>query len=276
MLVRSHLDCPLPPPRAPAPFDAHRDDLVVEPARRPRRFRPLLAGRRVLVALGAGDPVALRQRLRGLAHQFVGERTVEAVAVHPVLHRRVAEPLAEAHARQQVGRVAHALHAAGGDDLRFAEPHRVRRVEDRPEAGGAGLVDRPRRNGVREPGAAPDLPGRVRAGAGLPGVPEDHLFDRLRRHPGGLQRAGERRGPQLQGGHPGERAAELPDGRPPGAGENHRPRNGHRAEAAPPGREPAVPAAGAIVETTTPEGRETGKTGRGNPVKKRETATGNA
>ena len=53
---------------------------------------------RELVLLLPGDVVAIDEVLRGLAHQQTAERVQEAVAVHRVVDRRVAHPVAGAHA----------------------------------------------------------------------------------------------------------------------------------------------------------------------------------
>ena len=115
---------------------------VVPGARLHRDGHDLLGERAVLVGLlGAlqaldGEGVLRLARelvvLRGVlgvgAHQaalVVG--VLQAVEEHVVLDLGVAEPGAAAHLGQQVGRVGHALHAAGDDDVAGPRVQRRRR-----------------------------------------------------------------------------------------------------------------------------------------------------
>ncbi len=123
LLVLLHLDR-----AATRPFTVDRHDLLGE--------RAVLVG--LLGALQAldGEGVLRLARelvvLRGIlgegAHQpalVVG--VLQAVEEHVVLDLGVAEPGAAAHLGQQVGRVGHALHAAGDDDVRRPRVQRRRR-----------------------------------------------------------------------------------------------------------------------------------------------------
>ena len=97
---------------------------------------------------------------------------------------------------EQVRRPAHALHAAGRDQFGVAGPDRLGGEHDRLQPGAAHLVDRERRDRVRQPGQEGRLPGRVLPEAGLQDVAEDDFVDLLRRRLGPLQRRLERDRPR--------------------------------------------------------------------------------
>src|SRR5207248_666845 len=111
------------------------------------------------LAGGEGSGVALLRAQRPLvlltARDLVLPRTTRAVDAHvamihgapqPVLDHRVddlavAHAVAQARLIEQVRRVAHALHAAGDDDLRLARVDQERAQVDRFEGGAADLVN---------------------------------------------------------------------------------------------------------------------------------------
>ena len=171
------------------------------------------------VAVGglAGHAGLDRQLLGGLAHDQPGERVVEAVLVHAVDDLVGAEAIAPARPGKQVGRVRHALGAAGEDDLGLAEQDRARGGDHRLEARAAGLVDRESRPFDRDSGAEGDLAGAVRSAVGLAAVPEDRLVDRRPRVPGeaGAAQAGARPTwvPRSAAERPASATAELADRR---------------------------------------------------------------
>ena len=99
----------------------------------------------------------------------------------------VAHPEAEARVRQQVGRLAHRLHAAGDGDLAVAGADPLVGEAERAHARGADLVDRFRGDLLRD--AALDL-GLARGNlalAGLQDLAEDDLLDLLGADAGALQ-----------------------------------------------------------------------------------------
>ncbi len=102
--------------RTPLHRDAH--DLLGERAVLIGRLRALQALDGEGVLRLARELIVLRGVLRVGAHQaalVVG--VLETVEEHVVLDLGVAEPGAGAHLGQQVGRIGHALHAAGDDDI---------------------------------------------------------------------------------------------------------------------------------------------------------------
>ena len=134
----------------------------------------LLAAQREGVLLLARDPVLLGQRLRGLAHELLGQRAQEAVLVHGVHGRLVAHPVAPARARS-AGR-------ARGSSTRCRRPaprrRRRRARRGRPGRWPSGRCRRPcsrcrRALPAGTPGAVRDLAGHVGPAAGLARAAED-------------------------------------------------------------------------------------------------------
>src|SRR6185436_6762810 len=133
----------------------------------PRARGALVAALRVAILLLARDRVLARQRLAGLAHQLVAERTQVAVAVHGVQQRLVAQLLPPAHVHGQVRDAAHVLDATRQRDVGVPQSYRLRGTHHRLHAARARLVDRERGHGVGKPGAAHDLAREVGTVAGL-------------------------------------------------------------------------------------------------------------
>ena len=110
----------------------------------------------------------------------VVERAPQAVGNHRVDDRAVAHAEAFPDARQQVGGVAHRLHAAGHGDVDVARRNALRREHHRLQAGPADLVDRHRGDAVVEAAVERRLPGGVLAVARLQHVAHDALVDEPR------------------------------------------------------------------------------------------------
>ena len=119
--------------------------------------------------------------LGGLAHVPVFEGAPQTVVDHGIDGFLVAILPAGPRAHEQVRRPAHALHAAGQNDLRIAGADGLGRQHDCLEAGAANLVDRDRRDGVGQARLERRLPGRVLAHAGLQDVAHDDFIDVARR-----------------------------------------------------------------------------------------------
>src|SRR6201999_181420 len=112
---------------------------------------------------------------------------------------------------QQVGRLAHRLHATGDGDLEVAGADRLVGQAEGPHARGAYLVDRLRGALLRD--AALDL-GLARgdlALAGLQDLAVDDLLDLLGIDARALQRGLDRDAAELGGLERGERSAHLAD-----------------------------------------------------------------
>ncbi len=108
-----------------------------------------------------------------LAHWPILERTPEAVADQGINHLLIAILVPRARSRKQVGRLAHAFHAAGDDDLGFAGADRLGCEHDRLQAGAADFVHGVRGYGIGQPSEQCRLAGRVLADAGLHDVAHD-------------------------------------------------------------------------------------------------------
>ena len=194
-------------------------DLRAPDPRLPGRFVPALALGRVVVLLPARDPVAVGKGLRGGSHQLSAERTQEAVPVHAVDELAMAEPVAPAGARQEVGRVGHRLGAAGQDDVCVPQRDRLPGLQDADQARGARLVDRVRRHGVGDSRAVADLTGHVGTRTGLPAASHDREVDIGGVDPGALECGPCGMGAEIGRGHVDERAPELADRRAYGGAE---------------------------------------------------------
>ena len=96
---------------------------------------------------------------------------------HRVDDLAVAHAQPFAHARQQVRRVAHRLHAAGDRDVDVAGGDALRREHHRLQARAAHLVDRQRRDAIGQPAVERRLPRRVLAEAGRDDVAHDAFVD---------------------------------------------------------------------------------------------------
>ena len=137
LLVASHL-------RATGPaLDGNRHDLLGKGAVLVGRLGALEAFDRECVLRLARELIVLRSVLGKGTHQTpLVEGVLQPVEEHVVLHLGVAEACAAAHLRQQVGRVGHAFHAAGDDDVLAAHMQGVEAHHDRLHARAAHLVDR--------------------------------------------------------------------------------------------------------------------------------------
>jgi len=158
-------------------------DLVLEPAGGDRALGALLRLERVAVGHFARDRVLPREHFDRLAHDHAAHRAGEAVAVHGVDEREVAHlvPPSRVFRIDEVRHPAHRFDPAGEDHIRFAEEDRLGARGDRLHPGGARLVDRLRGHGVGDAGADPHLARGIRTRPGLPGMPDQHLVDRIGR-----------------------------------------------------------------------------------------------
>ena len=123
-----------------AVLDGDRNDLVREISRR-HCFPGLALGcDGKLILLLAGDLILLGHILCCIAHVIAVEGIPQAVFDHGVDEVEIAHLLAIAQVRA-VRRLAHALLAAGDDDIRVTELDRLHAHGDRPKAGAAELID---------------------------------------------------------------------------------------------------------------------------------------
>jgi hypothetical protein len=124
-----------------AALDGHRDDLLGQAALLGRLIGEAVRALGPAVHVDAGD-LELVGHLAGLVdHLLVGEGVGQPVVGHRVDRLHVAHPEAEAGAREQVGRLAHRLHAAGDAGVQVARADCLVGEPDRAHARGADLVD---------------------------------------------------------------------------------------------------------------------------------------
>ena len=193
-----------------------RDDLLGEPAGVLRRGRAGVRPCRPRVLGLAGDAELARDARRLHDHVVAVERRREPVEDHVVEELAVAELVAEARLRDQVGSVRHRLHPARDDDVVEAgADHQVGDL-DRADRRRAHLVDRVGGHLLRDPRADRRLPGGRLAGACLQHLAHDDVADLGRVDPGPLEPGRDRDRAELRGGNAGEPAAELPERRADG------------------------------------------------------------
>jgi hypothetical protein len=157
--------------------DRHRHDLGGE-ATRVRGFRSFaVALERVPVLRLAIDVILGGDDFAGMAHVALFERAPQTVVDHRVDQLAISHAQSLADAWQQVGRIAHRLHAAGDRDVDIAGANRLCRQHHRFEARPAHLVDCERGHMVRETTAQRCLPRRRLAQPGRHDVPHDAFVD---------------------------------------------------------------------------------------------------
>ena len=193
-----------------------RQDLVGEPALPGGVGGLAMAGRGVGVLLGAPDGILLGDHLARHAHVALLEAAPETVVDQRVDQLPVAHAQPFAHARQQIRRVAHRLHAAGDGNLDVAGRDALRREHHRLEPGAADLVDRQRRDVIGKPAVQRRLPRRVLAVARLDDVAHDALVDRGRIDAGAPHRLAHDQRAELRRRELLQRAEKLSGGRADG------------------------------------------------------------
>ncbi len=110
-------------------------------------------------------------------------------------------------------RLAHALHAAGGDDVALAGTDLLRRERHGAKAGAADLVDAEGGLAIRQAGGAGGLAGGVLALAGGQHLAEDDLIHVARLEPGALHGGVQGGRAEHMGGDRAEGAVEAADRR---------------------------------------------------------------
>src|SRR5262249_21743033 len=123
---------------------------------------------------------------------------------------------AGAGAEEEVGGAAHALDAAGDDEVGVAGADRLGGEHDRLEAGAADLVDGEGGDGVGQSRLEGGLARRVLAEPRLEDVADDDLVDAVRRGAGPFECFADGDGAELRGRHLAEGAEILADGRADG------------------------------------------------------------
>src|SRR5260221_291755 len=126
---------------AAARLDRHRHDLILEPAFLLSFFGFRLRAGGELVLLLTSDLPALRHILGGAAHVVAVEGVPQPILDHRIDHLRVAHPNAIAQV-DAMRRQAHALLAAGDDDLAVAVADCLETERDAPQPRAAYLVHR--------------------------------------------------------------------------------------------------------------------------------------
>ena len=203
---------------APAAAHGDRDDLFGQDAVLLRGHRTLVRRHRQFVLLLTRDAVLAAQILRGLQHA-AGHRIVAttgggAAARQSVVHLYAAAGTAPAHVGGVERDVAHALRAAGDDEIVVTGGDLQTCLDDRLQARSAATVylhagHRHRQTRI-ECDHASD---RRRLAVGI-AVPEDDILHRFGRNAGALEQPVERGDPEVDGGQRLEHSAVAADRRP--------------------------------------------------------------
>ena len=199
--------------RGAAPLrDGDGDDLGFEAAGGLRGDGAAVALDGQLVLRHAADLEALGDVLGRHAHVVVvdgaAQPHLEAVGEGHVAHARAVEAVPH----EQVRRLAHALEPACDHDLGLAGRDRLDGQVDRLQAGGAGAVDRHRRDRVRQACRERRAAGGVARLGRLEHVAHDDLVDVLGRDAGALHGGADGDGAEVGAAHVLERAAQAADG----------------------------------------------------------------
>src|SRR5690606_23323568 len=131
-------------------------DFLFEASRLPRGVGELLAAEGVLVLRFTGDAVLLRAVFRGARHREAALR-VEQRGPQRVFELSLAKPQPGAETADHVGRLAHALHAAGQDDVGFTGEDQVGAAHCGLDTGPAQPVHGECRYFDRQTGAKSDV-----------------------------------------------------------------------------------------------------------------------
>ena len=149
----------------PSGRDLDRHDFGVEDAVGDRLPGTGVASHGEIVLLGPAEVILLGADLAAGSHVLVAVDVPEAVEDHGVEELTVAESIALAGFGEQVGRTAHALHAAGDDQRRVAGADRLVGEHDGFQARAADLVDRECTDGIGQTGEDRRLAGGILAQA---------------------------------------------------------------------------------------------------------------
>ena len=168
---------------------------------------------------GKGILVGTRNRVRHgnvigfVAHRAILERAPETVVEHRVDRLPIAKFPALAHARQQIGSTAHALHAAGDDHLGIFGADRLIGQHHGLQSRTANFVHAHRRHRRRQFSREGRLPGRGLTDTGRQDVTQNHIVDLVDVDAGAAQHFGDDRRRQFRSGEVRQSPLEFSDRR---------------------------------------------------------------
>src|SRR3989442_1364953 len=192
--------------------DGHRNDLIAEPARANGSDSLAMAVQRVFILTFAAHMIAFGNDFTCVSHVEVFIRIPETVMNHGVDDRVVTEAITLAGAGQQVGRICHALHAAGNDNFRVAGLNTLRRKPDGLQSGAANLVYGHRGNIRQKTAAESGLPGRILAQSRRDNVAQDDFVNLLWCQAGALNSRFHNKCAKLRRAHRFQSALKFSDG----------------------------------------------------------------
>ncbi len=195
-----------------AGFHRHRHDLVGEPAVVDGGLGALEGFDGEVIHLLAADAALVRHVLGEGAHQAAGFRVFQAVQEHVIRHLAVAHAVAAPRLIENVGRVAHGLHAAADHDVVAAGFEHVVAEHGGAHARAAQFVDGGGAGTVRQAGQTHGLAGRALLEAGGQHAAHHHVLDVLRLQPGAGHRFADTGAAQLRRAHRRQRTLETAHG----------------------------------------------------------------
>ena len=176
-------------PLAAAVADRHRGDFRLEQAGLDRLLSTRQRGDRKRILLFAGESELVRAILGEGAHQpplVVG--VLQAIEKHMIYRLGVPQPHAGARLRQQIGSIAHALHATRHHHLIGSRQQQIVRQHGRLHPRSAHLADCGAAGGERQSGTQTGLARRCLPKPGRQHVAHQHLLHVFRGDAGGCHR----------------------------------------------------------------------------------------
>src|SRR5579872_1342622 len=156
----------------------------------------------------ASDLVLVGEHLGCFAHQHLGHRTEESIAMHAVDEFLIAQAKSPA-GLEIVWQTRHGFSPARQNAIEIAHGDFLESESDRLESGCAGFVDGVRRNFPGHAAADGNLPSGIWSSAGLPGIAEDGFFHLIGANAGAFHRCFCGHHTHISSGHRGQGAAKL-------------------------------------------------------------------
>ena len=128
------------------------------------------------ILLITGNSKLLSNDLCFVAHVNIFKCTPQGIMHHTIDDLAVAHAVSSASFGQEIGSIAHTLHATGNDNLGVTQLDGLGRQCHRLETAATHFVNRHRRNINRQPGIDRCLASRILPKASLQHIAHDHLF----------------------------------------------------------------------------------------------------
>src|SRR5579863_5932114 len=184
--------------RALLPLDRHRNNLRIKPPRRNRPRCAYLRQQRKFILLLARNLVLLDQNLRSLAHHHLRQRTKKSVAIHPIHHLLISQPVSPSRSVEIIRNPRHRLRPARQNAVRIPRKNRLISQRNRFHPRSTSLVHRKPRTFLRYATAHRNLPPHIRPTPSLPRAPKNSLVHLRSLNPSPLHRRLRRHHPRVR------------------------------------------------------------------------------